>query len=42
MGAEEDLGVSVDPADKAQAETPGSVEEAASQPDPWLGDGHRK
>lgn len=42
MGAEEALGVSVDPADNPQAEAPWSVEEAASQPDPWLGDGHGK
>ena len=42
MGTEEALGVWVDAADDAQAEVPGSVEEAASQPDPWLGDGHGK
>ena len=32
----------VDAADNAQVEAPWSVEEGASQPDPWLGDGHRK
>ena len=42
MGAKEAFGIWVDSADNAQAEIPGSVEEAASQPDPWLGDGHGK